>query len=77
MVRNNWRYSLSNESDIHVQRGDVLAEYTPLGSIGTWVVESIDDDGLELSRGGRRLEVRHQTIKRSFRHGALIVGAPR
>lgn len=76
MIKNSWRYSVPDGQDIHVQRGDILAEYSLLGTVITWVVESIDDGGLELSRGAERKRVGHGTVLASFVSDDVIVGAP-
>lgn len=76
MIENSRTYEFEDGEDVILERGDVLAERTPLGGVLTWVAESISRSGVELSRGATRVEVSHETVKSGFENGDLFVGEP-
>lgn len=65
-----------DDQEVHVFRGEVLRELTPLGNSLTWVIERIDADGLELSQGATRQYVYHDVVRSGFQDGKLVVGEP-
>lgn len=65
-----------DDQEVHIFRGEVLRELTPLGNSVTWVIERIDADGLELSRGAKRKYVDHSVVRDAFGDGTVVVGEP-
>lgn len=65
-----------DDVEVHIFRGEILRELTPLGNSLTWVIERIGEEGLELSRGATRQNVYHEVVRSGFQDGTLVVGEP-